>query len=151
MPLDVPSAILQRRSIKNFKPDAIAPELLNQIIKLTIAAPSSFNLQDWRIIIVQDQAQRAALAAACFNHPSKITLNKDKSKTPPFGWLCARSTSIQSERLISHHYVLTLVLDIIMFTMSLFRLLRLAHSHIHLLVVPRLNAYSSKTVWNGKS
>jgi nitroreductase len=69
MPLDVPSAILQRRSIKNFKPDPIAPDLLRQIVELTVAAPSSFNLQDWRIIIIQDLDQRAALAAACFNQP----------------------------------------------------------------------------------
>jgi nitroreductase len=69
MPLDVPSAILQRRSIKNFKADPIAPELLRQLVELTIAAPSSFNIQDWRIIIVQDPAQKAALAAACWNQP----------------------------------------------------------------------------------
>ncbi len=69
MPLDVPSAILQRRSIKNFKPDLIAPELIHQLIELTVAAPSSFNIQDWRIIIVQDPAQKQALGAACFNQP----------------------------------------------------------------------------------
>jgi nitroreductase len=69
MPLDVPSAILQRRSIKNFKSDPIAPELLRQLIELTVAAPSSFNIQDWRIIIVQDTAQKQALMAACFNQP----------------------------------------------------------------------------------
>jgi nitroreductase len=69
MPLDVSSAILQRRSIKNFKPDPIDPALLRQLVELTIAAPSSFNLQDWRIVVVQDPAQRAALAAACWNQP----------------------------------------------------------------------------------
>jgi nitroreductase len=69
MPLDVPSAILQRRSIKNFKSDPIAPALLRQIVELTVAAPSSFNIQDWRIIIIQDPDQRAALAAACWNQP----------------------------------------------------------------------------------
>ena len=69
MPLDVPSAILQRRSIKSFKSDPIAPALLRQIVELTVAAPSSFNIQDWRIIIIQDLAQRAALAAACWNQP----------------------------------------------------------------------------------
>ncbi|MBW4616255.1 MAG: nitroreductase family protein [Desmonostoc vinosum HA7617-LM4] len=66
-PLDVPSAIIQRRSIKTFKTDPIAPELLKQLVDLTVAAPSSFNLQDWRIIIVQDEAQRAALSAASWN------------------------------------------------------------------------------------
>lgn len=64
--LDVPTAILQRRSIKNFKPDPIEPELLKLLIELTIAAPSSWNLQDWRIVVVQDKAQRAALAEAAF-------------------------------------------------------------------------------------
>jgi nitroreductase len=69
MPLDVPTAILQRRSIKNFKPDPIAPELLRQLVELTVAAPSSFNIQDWRIIIVMDPDQKAALGAACWNQP----------------------------------------------------------------------------------
>jgi nitroreductase len=69
MPLDVPTAILQRRSIKNFKPDPITPALLQQILELTVAAPSSFNIQDWRIIVVTDLAQRTALGAACFNQP----------------------------------------------------------------------------------
>ncbi len=69
MPLDVPTAILQRRSIKNFKPDPIAPALLQQILELTVAAPSSFNIQDWRIIVITDPDQRAALGAACFNQP----------------------------------------------------------------------------------
>jgi len=64
MPLDVPTAIAQRRSIKTFKPDAIAPELLKQLIELTVAAPSSYNIQAWRIILVQDAAQKAALAEA---------------------------------------------------------------------------------------
>ncbi|MBR8836228.1 MAG: nitroreductase family protein [Stigonema ocellatum SAG 48.90 = DSM 106950] len=66
-PLDVPSAIAQRRAIKTFKSDAIAPELLKQLVELTVAAPSSYNLQDWRIILVQDEAQKAALSAAAWN------------------------------------------------------------------------------------
>jgi nitroreductase len=66
-PLDVPSAIAQRRSIKTFKTDPIAPELLKQLVELTVAAPSSFNIQDWQIILVQDEAQKAALSAASWN------------------------------------------------------------------------------------
>ncbi len=65
-PLDVPSAILQRRSIKTFQNDPIAPELLKKLVELTIAAPSSYNIQDWRIIIVQDEAQKQALAEAAW-------------------------------------------------------------------------------------
>ncbi|MEI2581408.1 nitroreductase family protein [Scytonema sp. PRP1] len=66
-PLDVPSAIIQRRSIKSFKPDPISPELLKQLVELTVAAPSSYNIQDWRIILVQDEEQKAALSAAAWN------------------------------------------------------------------------------------
>ncbi len=66
-PLDVPSAIAQRRSIKTFKTDPITPELLKQLVELTVAAPSSYNIQDWQIILVQDEAQKAALSAASFN------------------------------------------------------------------------------------
>jgi nitroreductase len=65
--LDVPSAILQRRSIKTFKSDPIPEELLKQLVELTIAAPSSFNMQGWQIILVQDEAQKAALSAASWN------------------------------------------------------------------------------------
>ncbi|MGV0102447.1 nitroreductase family protein [Nostoc sp. DSM 114167] len=66
-PLDVPSAIAKRRAIKTFKTDPITPELLKQLVELTVAAPSSYNLQDWQIILVQDEAQKAALSAASFN------------------------------------------------------------------------------------
>ncbi|HLO84647.1 MAG TPA: nitroreductase family protein [Nostocaceae cyanobacterium] len=70
--LDVPSAIIQRRSIKTFKTDPISPELLKQLVELTVAAPSSFNVQPWRIILVQDEAQKAALAEAAWNQKQVI-------------------------------------------------------------------------------
>lgn len=66
-PLDVPSAIAKRRSIKTFKTDPIAPELLKQLVELTVAAPSSYNMQGWQIVLVQDEAQKAALSAASWN------------------------------------------------------------------------------------
>ena len=65
--LDVQTAILQRRSIKAFKSDAIAPETLRKLIELVVAAPSSYNLQDWRIVLIQDEAQKAELAKSAYN------------------------------------------------------------------------------------
>lgn len=65
-PLDVPTAIAQRRSIKNFTSEPLSPELLRRLVDLTVAAPSSWNLQDWRIVLVQDEAQRQALAEAAY-------------------------------------------------------------------------------------
>lgn len=66
-PLDVPAAIRQRRSIKIFKSDPLPEGVLKQLIELTVAAPSSWNLQDWRIVVVQSDEQRTALQAAAFN------------------------------------------------------------------------------------
>jgi nitroreductase len=66
LPLDVPTAIVQRRSIKSFTSEPIAPELLETLVKLTVAAPSSFNIQDWRIILVQDPERKTALSAAAW-------------------------------------------------------------------------------------
>jgi nitroreductase len=70
--LDVPTAIVQRRSIKTFKQDPISPELLKQLVELTVAAPSSFNVQSWRIVLVQDQAQKEALCAASWKQQQII-------------------------------------------------------------------------------
>ena len=64
--LDVPTTILHRRSIKSFKSTPIAPETLRKLVELTVAAPSSYNLQDWRIVMVQDEAQKQALSDAAY-------------------------------------------------------------------------------------
>ncbi|NJM85157.1 MAG: nitroreductase [Leptolyngbyaceae cyanobacterium SL_1_1] len=64
--LDMAQAILQRRAIKSFKPDPIPPEMLHRLLELTVAAPSSWNLQDWRIVLVQDDEKKAALSEAAW-------------------------------------------------------------------------------------
>jgi nitroreductase len=70
--LDVPSTIIKRRSIKTFKTDPISPELLKRLVELTVAAPSSYNVQSWQIILVQDEAQKAALSAASWNQQQVV-------------------------------------------------------------------------------
>jgi nitroreductase len=70
--LDVPTAILHRRSIKTFESTPIAPDVLNALLTLTIAAPSSYNLQDWRIILIQDETQKAGIAEACFGQKQPL-------------------------------------------------------------------------------
>jgi nitroreductase len=71
-PLDVPTAILHRRSIKSFQTHPIPPEVVRRLIELAIAAPSSYNLQDWRIVLIQDETQKAAMAEACFGQQQPI-------------------------------------------------------------------------------
>ncbi len=70
--LTIPDAIRQRRSIKAFKSDPIAPEVLDEIIDLTLAAPSSFNLQQWRIVVVTDPAQKEALSLAAWKQKQLV-------------------------------------------------------------------------------
>ncbi|MGI0491543.1 nitroreductase family protein [Alkalinema pantanalense CENA528] len=64
--LDIQTVILKRRSIKSFESTPIAPEILRRLVELTVAAPSSYNLQDWRIIIIQDDSQKQALSDAAY-------------------------------------------------------------------------------------
>jgi nitroreductase len=71
--LSVPDAIRVRRTTKKFKPDPISEDTLKELISLTVAAPSSFNLQPWRIIVIDDPDQKAALAKACWNQPQITT------------------------------------------------------------------------------
>jgi nitroreductase len=65
--LSAPAAILKRRSVKAFKPDPIAPDLLQRLVDLTMEAPSSFNLQPTRLVVLQSPEQKAALAAVAWN------------------------------------------------------------------------------------
>jgi len=65
-PLDVPTTIAQRRAHKQFKSDEIPADLLHRLVELTVSAPSSWNLQDWRIVVVQDETQRQALSEAAW-------------------------------------------------------------------------------------
>ena len=71
--LTVPEAIRVRRTTKKFKSDPIPEATLQELIALTLAAPSSFNMQPWRIVVVDDPAQKAALAKACWNQPQITT------------------------------------------------------------------------------
>ena len=52
----------RRTSNGAFRPDPIAPEHIRLILEMASHAPSHFNSQPWRFIVVQDQARRAAIA-----------------------------------------------------------------------------------------
>ena len=72
-PLSVPVAIRQRRTTKKFKADPIPEAILKELVDLTIAAPSSYNLQPWRIVMVTDPAKREALTKASWNQTQVAT------------------------------------------------------------------------------
>ncbi len=53
--MNVFETIRDRRSARAFKPDSISKETIEEILKLTINAPSSNNLQPWEFVVVIDE------------------------------------------------------------------------------------------------
>jgi nitroreductase len=81
--LSVRQAAEQRRSVRDFAPETLAQVDLEEILRLTGLAPSAFNLQPWRFVVVQSQEVKERLAAAAFNQrqvraaPAVIVLYTD--------------------------------------------------------------------------
>ncbi len=71
--LTVAESILKRRSCKRFKPDPIPTTILEKLIELTLHAPSSHNMQQWRLVVIDDPAQKEALAKVAWNQPQITT------------------------------------------------------------------------------
>lgn len=65
--LGVAEAAAKRRSIRAFGPEPIPREELEAIFDVTRLAPSAWNLQPWRFVVVEDAARKAQLAEAAFN------------------------------------------------------------------------------------
>jgi nitroreductase len=85
--LTVRDAAEQRRSIRAFEPEPIPSEDLEEILRLTSLAPSAFNLQPWRFVIVETPEVKERLAEAAFNQrqvrsaPALIVLYTDMQDT----------------------------------------------------------------------
>jgi len=66
--MDTLSAIRERRSVKHFDPDHKMTEAeINGLLELCLLSPTSFNMQNWRFVVVTDPAKKAALRAAAWN------------------------------------------------------------------------------------
>ncbi|HET7187634.1 MAG TPA: nitroreductase family protein [Gemmatimonadaceae bacterium] len=59
-------AALSRRSIRQYAPTAIAEADLRELLRLAGRAPSAYNVQPWRFIVVQDDDLKARLAEAAY-------------------------------------------------------------------------------------
>lgn len=81
--LNVRYAAVQRRSIRAFEPQPIPREDLDGILDVVRLAPSAFNVQPWRFVIVETPELKAQLAAAAFDQrqvhsaPAVIVLYSD--------------------------------------------------------------------------
>lgn len=81
--LSVREAAEQRRSIRAYEPGPIPREELEEILDVVRRAPSAFNVQPWRFLVVESPELKAQLAAAAFNQrqvhsaPAVIVLYTD--------------------------------------------------------------------------
>ena len=66
--MDTLTAIRERRSIKHYDPDHRMPEeAIKQLLELTMLSPTSFNIQNWRFVVVTDPLKKAAIRAVAWN------------------------------------------------------------------------------------
>lgn len=68
--VDVLQAINERRSINFFESGKeLSDEKIKELIELAKLAPSSMNLQPWRIVVVKDSERKKALRKCAFDQP----------------------------------------------------------------------------------
>src|ERR1700761_591138 len=62
-------AIQERRATPSFDGTPIPAEDLKQILDAGLSAPSGYNTQPWRFVVVQSPEQKKRLRAASYNQP----------------------------------------------------------------------------------
>lgn len=56
--MDVIAAIKNRRSVRRYKPEPVAPELVKQVLEAGNWAPSGMNRQQWEFLVVGGEAKK---------------------------------------------------------------------------------------------
>lgn len=85
--LNVREAAEQRRSVRSYAPEPIPREELEEILRVTSLAPSAYNLQPWRFVVVETPELKHRLAEAAYNQkqvrsaPAVIVLYTDMENT----------------------------------------------------------------------
>jgi nitroreductase len=67
--LTVTEAAEARRSIRKYEPTPVPRADLEEILRVTGLAPSPWNVQPWRFVIVEDAATKAKLQEAAYGQP----------------------------------------------------------------------------------
>lgn len=63
------AVIRERRATGSFEPVPVQDEDLKKILQAGLEAPSGYNLQPWRFVVVRDPEQRKKLRAAAMGQP----------------------------------------------------------------------------------
>lgn len=68
MQMNVFAAIEQRRSVKGFDPNhAMTDAEIDRLMNLAMLAPTAFNIQNWRFVLVRDPELRKQVRAAAWD------------------------------------------------------------------------------------
>jgi nitroreductase len=82
--MDLLKVIKERKSIRAFKPDPVPKEKIEEILKLTIHAPSAINLQPWEFIIVTgEEKERLGRRLIKAYHEKQIACSPGNVKPLP--------------------------------------------------------------------
>jgi len=66
--MDTITAIRERRSVKHYDPAHEMSEAeINALLEIALLSPTSFNMQNWRFVVVTDTEERAAIQAVAWN------------------------------------------------------------------------------------
>ena len=85
--LSVTEAARQRRSVRAYEPTPIPHEDIEEILDVVRLAPSAFNVQPWRFVVVESPDVKARLGAAAYGQrqvtsaPAVIVLYTDMAES----------------------------------------------------------------------
>ncbi len=66
--MDTFTAIQERRSVKHYDPNhKMTDAEIRQLMEAALLSPTSFNMQNWRFVVVSDQTKQDAMRAASWN------------------------------------------------------------------------------------
>ena len=66
--MDTFDAIKERRSVKHYDPNhKLTDEEVNQLLSLAVLSPTSFNMQNWRFVVIKDSEIRKQIRAASWD------------------------------------------------------------------------------------
>jgi len=72
--MDILEAVYQRRAVKHFDPNhQITAEEEQKLLEATIQAPTSFNIQHWRLVILRDPKLRHKIRKEYGNDQAQMT------------------------------------------------------------------------------
>lgn len=94
MPISsVDDAISSRKSVRAFKPDPVAKDLIASILEVASRAPSGTNTQPWKVYVLQGNSRDSLVSKVCEAHdalradPSLVSQYREEYDYYPEKWI----------------------------------------------------------------